>query len=163
MQAAEWADLFRKFPPEYQELLMLATNNGIELAVQQILRMEDTYLLIRGRLGGTTDGNRIFMVPYEYLSFVYFTRPVSNDRLKSIFGDLLTGSLEPAAQDLKALAEVEAQDVQVQPEAEEAGDMPQIDVSTLQPQVRPIGTGPKSVAASLRERLLRSRGTGPRP
>ena len=137
---------------------MLATNNGVELAVQQILRMDDTHLVIRGRLGGTTDANRIFMVPYVYLSFCYFTLPVSNERLKPVFGDLLADdAFEAVPQDHQALADVETQEVESAPVVDIAGDMPKIDVSTLQPQVRPA-TGPKSVAASLHERLLRTRG-----
>jgi hypothetical protein len=162
MQAAEWSELFAKFPAEYQEILMLATNNGVELAVQQILRMDENYVLIRGRLGGTTDANRIFVVPYHYLSFVYFTQPVSNERLKPVFGDLRGDALEPTGREHEALDEVETQEVASRPEPEPEGDLPKIDVSTLQPQVRPAASGPKSVAASLRERLLRTKGGGPR-
>jgi hypothetical protein len=165
MQVADWVALFRKFPVEYQELLMLATNNGIELAVQQVLQLNDTFILIRGRLGGTTDMDRIFMVPYDYLSFVYFTRPVSNEKLRPVFGELLAvgaGGVEAVSHE--TLSEVPAVDVATEPTGEDERDIPMIDPTTLQPQARPQqAVAPKSVAASLRERLLRSRGTGPRP
>ncbi len=161
MQASDWIALFKKMPDEYQELMMLVTNTGVELAVQQFLRLDDTQLLLRGRLGGTTDANRIFLVPYDYLSFVYFVRPISNAKLTAVFGELIEHVVAPK--------DYEAEAVEEQPTPQiDIADLPQIDVASLQPQARPAAapaapaTAPRSVAASLRERLLRARG-GPRP
>jgi hypothetical protein len=158
MQAAEWITIFKKMPEEYQELLMLSTNNGTEFAVQQFLRMDETFILVRGRLGGTTDANRIFVIPYDYLSFAYFNRPVSDERLAHVFGELLQST---AGERRHTVGESPPAEGDETTPAELAPELPQIDTATLQPQLRPAAAAPRSVAASLRERLLRSRG-GPR-
>jgi hypothetical protein len=68
---------------------MITTDGGIDISLQSLLRLEDQFLLARGRLAGTTDAGRIFCVPYDRMVSLSFTREMKDARVRDIFGDLL--------------------------------------------------------------------------
>jgi hypothetical protein len=89
MQAQHWGDLFRRVPLEAQNALLLGLSNGSEIAVQDLLRIDENFLLLRGRIGGTTDTGRLFCLPYQQLTFCCVTRQLPQELLVHIFGTLL--------------------------------------------------------------------------
>ena len=62
MQSAAWAELLRLIPPALRENLSLTTSTGAEIALQNIVRADRDYLVIRGRVTGTTDGIGLFII-----------------------------------------------------------------------------------------------------
>ena len=64
MQAELWKALLRRVPPEQIDNLMLMTAQGTEINVQALLRMEEHWMVLRGRLAGSNDGGRVFCLPY---------------------------------------------------------------------------------------------------
>ena len=66
---------------------MLLTSIGTEIAIQGILRMEEEYLVLRGRVAGTTDSGRVFFVPYDQINFVAFQKPVKEREVYAMYGE----------------------------------------------------------------------------
>jgi hypothetical protein len=95
MQTSQWIELINRIPREDHDTLLVGTSNGVEIAVQNILRIENEYLLIRGRLSGTTEMGQIFILPYDRMTYVNFTRPMHDDKLTKIFGALLVAEKRP--------------------------------------------------------------------
>jgi hypothetical protein len=78
MQADLWKALLRRVPPEQIDNLMLMTAQGTEINVQMLLRMEEHWMVLRGRIAGSNDAGRVFCLPYEHLDHVGFQRPLSD-------------------------------------------------------------------------------------
>jgi len=95
MQALQWIELINRIPRDDHDTLLVGTSSGVEIAIQNILRIEDEYLLIRGRLSGTTEMGQIFILPYDRVTYVNFTRPLHDDKLTRIFGELLVAEKKP--------------------------------------------------------------------
>jgi hypothetical protein len=117
--------------------MLLGISNGSEIAVQDFLRIDDDFLLARGRFGGTNDMGWVFCLPYDQLTFFTFTRSIDEQLLRSIFGELLHSLTESAITEGHTPAE--------QPAITE----PSVGVS--EPKA---GPQEKAGASSLRERLL---------
>src|SRR5262249_32336987 len=86
MQGQAWISLLRRIPPEQQDTLVLVTTVGIELSIKNILRLEDDYVAIRGRLAGTTDAGRVFFVPYDQINYVGFLNEMKEAQFHVLFG-----------------------------------------------------------------------------
>jgi hypothetical protein len=99
MQACAWSALLQRVPQELHDNLMLLTTIGVEISIQNIVSMEEEYLVIRGRLAGTTDMGRVFMVPYDQINYVGFQKEMNEAQLRALFGDkCLPFVQQPAAQ-----------------------------------------------------------------
>ncbi len=85
MQAAEWLGLLKLIPPADHGNVTIGTVNRDILAVQNIIRLEPAYAVIRGRFAGTNEV-RVFCLPYDQLSFIHFLRAVTDERLAQHLG-----------------------------------------------------------------------------
>jgi hypothetical protein len=85
MQADLWKVLLRRIPPEHVDNLVLMTAQGTEINVQALLCMEGDWMVLRGRIAGSNDGGRTFILPYEHLDHAGFQRPLSEAQLQAIF------------------------------------------------------------------------------
>jgi hypothetical protein len=65
----------------------LVLRNGFVLAIETIARFEPTYLVFRGREGGTSDEGRAFFVPYEEICYIRIERAVRLGELKKMYGE----------------------------------------------------------------------------
>jgi hypothetical protein len=70
MQSTVWVQLLRHLPPEQHPNLLLVTKAGTEIAVQNILRLDHEFIALRGRLAGSADGHRLFVVPYAQIDYL---------------------------------------------------------------------------------------------
>ena len=86
MQADLWKALLRSIPEEHLDNLILMTAQGTEVNVQAILRMDEQVVILRGRLAGSNDAGRIFVLPYEHFDHIGFQRPLTDAQLQTIFG-----------------------------------------------------------------------------
>lgn len=81
MDATAWRSLFESFRPEDQKSLLIRTSDGFEVAVEMIARIEQDVVLIKGRLAGSAEGRRIFIIPFDKLSTILVNRVVTNDEI----------------------------------------------------------------------------------
>ncbi|HKI31500.1 MAG TPA: hypothetical protein VKA46_06505 [Gemmataceae bacterium] len=86
MQADVWKALLRRIPSEQIDNLMLMTTQGTEINIQTVLLMDEDFMLLRGRIAGSNDGGRIFILPYEHLDHAGFQRPLNDAQLQAVFG-----------------------------------------------------------------------------
>jgi hypothetical protein len=87
MQSSAWIALLRRIPPDQQDTLAIMTTVGIEINLQAILRLEGDYVVIRGRLAGTTDTGRVFFVPFGQINYLGFTREVREPQIRALYGE----------------------------------------------------------------------------
>ena len=81
MEAASWKNVFESIRPEDQRSLVVRTLDTLEIAVEMIARVEAEVVMIKGRIAGSADGRRVFIIPYDKLSTVYVNRIVANDEI----------------------------------------------------------------------------------
>ena len=104
MRKEDCIELFKLLPPEAHPQVNFILHNQAVLSVDAVARFEATYIVFRGREGGTTDEGRAFFVPYEEISYVRLERVVRLGELKMMYGeagyqdleDRLAGKAEPA-------------------------------------------------------------------
>jgi hypothetical protein len=81
-----WIALFRRIPSELHDALGLGISTGAEIVPQRIIKLDSEYMVLRGRMAGSTDPGRIMMVPYAQLTHITFTREMSEPEVEAIFG-----------------------------------------------------------------------------
>jgi hypothetical protein len=84
MTNQEWIDMFRLIPDEEQNQLVLVLLNGSEISVDVLFRYEPNFLVLRGRVAGTTDEGRAFFVPYDQMLYYRIERVVNVAELREI-------------------------------------------------------------------------------
>jgi hypothetical protein len=87
MDSTAWSNLIRQIPADLQELLTVTTQAGVEISLQSVMRIEDKYVVLRGRLAGTNDQDKIFIVPYDGIVYAGFQRPISASAIGRIYGE----------------------------------------------------------------------------
>jgi hypothetical protein len=87
MQNSAWIALLRRVPPDQHNILAIVTIVGIEINVQDIWRLEEDHVVIRGRLAGTTDMGRVFFVPFNQISYLGFQKEVKEPQLRAMYGE----------------------------------------------------------------------------
>jgi hypothetical protein len=100
MQNAAWMALWRRLPPDQHDQLMVVTAIGTEIAIQNVLRIEEDFVVIRGRLAGSSDTGRVFFVPYNQINYAGFQRAVKEEEFDALFGENAPqGAAEAAARE----------------------------------------------------------------
>src|SRR5438128_4617816 len=87
MQNSAWIVLLRRIPPDQHNSLAIVTSVGIEINIQNLVRIEDDHVVIRGRLAGTTDTGRAFFVPYNQINYLGIVREVKEPQLRALYGE----------------------------------------------------------------------------
>jgi hypothetical protein len=86
MQGTSWLALLARIPPEQTENLLMITNNGTGIAVKGIVRAEDEYVIVRGRLMGTVEeGGGFFFVPYDQINYLGFQTAVKETVIHAMY------------------------------------------------------------------------------
>ena len=82
MTNEEWIDMFRVIPEEEQNSIVLVLRNGAELSVDTLFRFEVNFLVMRGRVNGTTDEGRAFFIPYDQMVYYRIERITNLAKLR---------------------------------------------------------------------------------
>jgi hypothetical protein len=138
----QWAELFRRVPWEAQNSLLLALRSGTNIAVQDFLRIDAGYLLVRGRVAGTSDAGQIFCIPYEQIMYCCVAQSLPEAQLREIFGDLLHPLVEAGPPPEVA-----------QPAPAASEPAPLADLPPLTPPPLSPSSGESRGLSSLKERL----------
>jgi len=107
MNHSRWADLLRLVYARQRHNMMVMTSGPLEIAIQDILRMEEEYLVIRGRMAGTNNDGRIFFVPYDQLIYVGLQKPVKPGDVVALYDSTLPVEIQPVAESAEAAVEPE--------------------------------------------------------
>ena len=85
MTNVDWIQLFRRIPEAEHGKLAIVLNTGAEVYVDAPFRYEDAFLVLRGRLAGSTDESRGFVIPYSQILCLRIERVVKVEELQEIF------------------------------------------------------------------------------
>jgi hypothetical protein len=86
MQSSSWIALLQMLPPNQCDNLLLLTNSGLEIAILNLLRTEEEYLVIRGRMSGS-DAGRVLFIPYDRITYLGFQRTVKEAEIRAMYGE----------------------------------------------------------------------------
>jgi hypothetical protein len=89
MREVSWATLLRHIPPEQQDGMMLITKAGTEITINNLLRIDREFVAFRGRLSGSQEGGRLFMVPYDNIDYLGTQKPIKDSDFQETFGNLV--------------------------------------------------------------------------
>lgn len=161
MQSATWVRLLRQVPVEHLQKLYIVTSAGTEISIQDLVRMDPEYLIIRGRLAGTSDAGRIFVVPLNQINYLGSQVEMRDDLVAVVFKKTAPSAALPEpelpVEELPPSAEPEPLAEEPAPEApteESPGD---------QPEEKPTsGTPPAVDRAELLQRIRSRQNNGPR-
>lgn len=85
MTNQEWIDMFRAVPESEHTKLVIVLHTGADICVDTLVRFEKTFLVLRGRLGGTIEEARAFMVPYDQMMCLRIERVIKIEELEAMF------------------------------------------------------------------------------
>lgn len=153
MHGEAWMSLLRKIPRNLHDTLMLLTTIGTEFSIQQIVRMEDDFLVIRGRLAGSSDAGRAFFIPYDQINYLGFSRAMQENQLNAFFSDAPVGGFADASTVAAAEAAANARDLEPKPE-EPAPLQPAAveEQETPKPEAKPVLADKAALLEKLRAR-----------
>jgi hypothetical protein len=80
-------DLFKRIPERYHYQVNLVLRGQGLITVDTVVRFESTYLVLRGREGGSVEENRAFFVPYEEIAYLRVERALKLSELKKMYGE----------------------------------------------------------------------------
>lgn len=89
MQSSAWRSLLKHIPPEKLGMFSVVTLAGIEVSLQCIMRLDEEFVVFKGRLSGTQEQGRIFFIPYAMIDHFSFSQPTRDSDYTDIFGDLV--------------------------------------------------------------------------
>lgn len=128
MENATWVRLLRQVPAAMRQRLTVITNVGAEISIQDIIQMSDEYLVLRGRLAGTNDTGRLFLVPFSEITYVSSVVEMRDDAIRAVFckGPAATTAAvpeeSPAVETAAAPSEAEPVAAAPEPEALPTGE-----------------------------------------
>jgi hypothetical protein len=94
MQGSFWVQLIRRIPEAQHDNLIAVTTTGAEIMVLRIIRLEDEFVILRGRPAGSTDDPRVLLLPYDQLNHLAFNKPLPETQIVAMF-DGTMGSVPP--------------------------------------------------------------------
>ncbi|MCS7046216.1 MAG: hypothetical protein NZO58_07660 [Gemmataceae bacterium] len=87
MQGAAWINLFRRIPANLQDSVAVGLVTGAEVVVQQIYKLEDDFVMLRGRMAGSNADARLMIVPYSHMTLIAINRRLTPVEAKALLGD----------------------------------------------------------------------------
>ena len=85
MQSPAWSRLLRFLPAALHNSLVLVTANRTEISVQALVRFEEDFVAVKGRLAATQLAGRVFFVPYANIDYVAFQNEVKDADFAEMF------------------------------------------------------------------------------
>jgi hypothetical protein len=86
MQGSLWINLLRRIPAELHNSLALGLVTGEEVVVQQLIKMDNEFVIVRGRMAGSTAEGRVMVVPYTHLAMIALNKQIQEAEVQAIFG-----------------------------------------------------------------------------
>jgi hypothetical protein len=148
MQGTSWISFFRRIPVNLHDCLALTVTTGAEIVLQRIVKLEDDFAIVRGRMAGTQDGGRVVVLPYALLVSVAFNRRMTDVEVQAIFGEAT-----PMAAPIDLSAVADAAIAEPAPEETPAEDAAVEEEARPTPAKPPIMPSKSVLLAKLRARL----------
>src|SRR5271166_732235 len=86
MQGTSWVAMLRRIPAALLDKTVLVTTTATEIHLQNILRLEREYVVVRGRMGGSQDMGRVLIVPYDQINYVGMMKSLTEAEVQALLG-----------------------------------------------------------------------------
>lgn len=110
MHNSAWIELLQRLTPEQQAQLVLTTHTGTELYIQSLFRIEPEFLVIRGRMGGSSDLGKTYFVPFDQIQYLGFREDLKEEVVHAIFGGPSGNGQKPPPPTAESPAAAEGED-----------------------------------------------------
>ncbi len=114
MLREELVDILGRIPEVDHPKIQFVMQNGSMMSLDILVRMESTYLVMRGREAGNQDEGRAFFVPYVDISFLKIERVMTLVEMDAMYSDQ-PGNVKRAAKEPRP--DYEADAILAQPSA----------------------------------------------
>lgn len=94
MEPSFWIDLIRRLPAPLHDALSFSLVSGGEIVSQSILRLENDFVVLRGRVAGTQDQGRVIVLPFTHIIHLGFNKRLTDPEVEAIFGGPPPAALE---------------------------------------------------------------------
>lgn len=138
MHASGWIDLIHTIPADLHGSLTFLMQNRSEVNTQNVVRLEEQFIVCRGRFAGSTENGIIFFLPYDQIAAIVVNKPTKAEAVDAWFPNPPCYSLEV---EVASTVVPEA----MEPEAEPAAPAPAA-APGLAPAAGPVAPKP-AVAA----------------
>ena len=96
-------DILGRIPAALHPSTNLVLKNAAIIAIDTLVRMEPSYILVRGREGGSTDEGRTFFVTYDEIAYIKIERILKVNDLKRLYGERITEADTDTTPDMESL------------------------------------------------------------
>ena len=144
MLREELVDILGRIPEVDHPKVQFVMQNGSMMSLDILVRMESTYLVMRGREAGNQDEGRAFFVPFVDISFLKIERVMTLVEMDAMYSDQPT-NVKRAAREHRAEPDFETP----MPQASAPQDPASIAKQNLLERIRAaksISTTPKTLA-----------------
>lgn len=87
MRREDIVEMFKRLPEPMHQYVNFVMRNQAIVSAEVVARFEPTYLVLRGREGGTTDEGRAFFIPYDEIAYVRIEQVLKLGQLKRLYGE----------------------------------------------------------------------------
>jgi hypothetical protein len=88
MLREELVEILGRIPELDHPKIQFVMQNGSMMSLDILVRMEPTYMVMRGREAGNQDEGRAFFVPYVDISFLKIERVMTLSEMDAMYSDL---------------------------------------------------------------------------
>jgi hypothetical protein len=150
MKGSAWIALLRRIPPELHSSLGLGLVTGGEVVVQQLIRLEEDFVVVRGRMAGSTAEGRVMAVPYSHMTLIALNKRMNEPEVQKLFGKTMpTAPLITEDGPLETRAPAEP----MPPAAEPIAPAPAPIIAADASKAKTVPPSKSMLLARLRERL----------
>jgi hypothetical protein len=110
MQGSGWLSVLGKIPVQKHDCLAIVTTTGAEIVLREIVRVENDFIILRGRMAGSTDGGRVIILPFDQVGYLAFNKMLPEAEIQAMFNQ------SGAALEFKRDAAAPADQAAAQPE-----------------------------------------------
>ena len=83
-----WVAILRHIPADKLSGFTIVLTGNIEITLQSLLRFENEFVVVKGRLSGSQEAGRIFFVPYYHIINLGSMNPMKDEEYEAMFGEL---------------------------------------------------------------------------
>ncbi len=93
MTTSAWLQLLPNLPQSWKDSLVVKTISGTELSVQSIVRIDESFIVIRGRVAGTTEQGQVYFVPIDRIETICIQRPPKEEEIQKTLNEIFEMSV----------------------------------------------------------------------
>ena len=94
MQRDDVCEVLKKIPDTDLTKVVLVLRYNAAITIDVLARLEEDYIVLRGRENGTNDEGRAFFIPFEDILFIRLDRVVTLGEMKGWYGEKMAEGTE---------------------------------------------------------------------